>query len=288
MAAPAYWPATAFGGPIPVLRRLAAGLSGRGHEVTVVTSALETVAGPRTIHTVTRDVDGVRVVYLATPVHYRWMGAVPTARWNLRRAARPDVVHVFGFRDPIGTAVARFARRRSIPYLLEALGMFRPKLRKLALKRTLDRTLFSSVPRHASLLVAASGVERREYLEAGLPPERISVRPNGFPEPTARPRGAFRARLGIADATPLALCVGRVARGKGLEVAAEATARLDGVHLAVVGPDDGHGMTRELERLRATLDLGARLHVVGALPPDGVAQAYADADLLVLASAHEN
>ncbi len=36
LAAPAYWPAHSFGGPVRVTRRLAEGLAARGHAVDVV------------------------------------------------------------------------------------------------------------------------------------------------------------------------------------------------------------------------------------------------------------
>ena len=40
--------ARAFGGPVPVLRRLAGGLAARGHQVVVYTTALTSARGPRT------------------------------------------------------------------------------------------------------------------------------------------------------------------------------------------------------------------------------------------------
>ena len=143
------------------------------------------------------------------------------------------------------------------------------------------------MPRRAALAIAASEIERRE-LAAVVPPVRIVVRPNGFPvpyEPPARP-GPLRSRLGLDAAQPLVLSVGRIAHGKGLEQLVAAVGRLEGVQLAIAGPDDGHGLTAELLRLRDRLGAGGRVHLLG--PVDSPLELYGDADVLALASAHEN
>jgi len=286
-AAPAYWPATAFGGPIPVMRALARELSALGHRVDVVTTTLTNVRDRPVRHSSTAELDGATIRYLGTPLRYRWFGLTPSLQRQLAALPRPDVVHVFGFRDYVSTVTARWCRRHGVPYVFEPLGMFRPKLRKVLLKRGLDDTLYRAVPRGAALAIAASAVERRE-LEAVLPPERIAIRPNGFPEsfePTARP-GWLRHRLGLGLETPLVLSVGRLAAGKGLELLVEAIGTLDGARLAIVGPDDGHGTTAELLALRGRLGLDDRVHLLG--PVDDAAELYCDADVFVLASAHEN
>jgi glycosyltransferase involved in cell wall biosynthesis len=59
------------------------------------------------------------------------------------------------------------------------------------------------------------------------------------------------------------------------------------VHAAIVGPDDGQGMTQELRKLADGGGLHERVHFVGPLAPP-LADVYADADVFVLASAHEN
>jgi len=287
-AAPAFWPATAFGGPIPVMRELAAGLGERGCTVDVVTTSLTSARGPRSRRTRVEEHEGATIAYAATPFSYRWMGVTPTVPLWLERRPRPDVVHVFGFRDPVGTMVAGWCRARGIPYVFEALGMFRPKLRKVGLKRVLDASVFRHVPAGAARLIACSALERDEYIAGGVAPGRISVRPNGFPRiPPAVP-GALRSRLGISNEAQIVLSVGRVANGKGLDLLVRGVARNSGSHLAIVGPDDGHGTSSQLRRLAAGLGVAGRVHLVGPLDHDLVLTALADADVVALASAHEN
>jgi glycosyltransferase involved in cell wall biosynthesis len=273
---PAYGPAQAFGGPVEVVTRLAEGLVERGHVIDVFTTSLVDLGTGRSLRSRDESVGGAHVRYLATPLRFRWMGFTPTLPVELERAPRPDVVHVFGFRDPIGTGVAAWCRARRIPYVFEGSGMVAPKHRKVALKRGLDATVFRGVLGGAKALVAASHVEAREYGEAS----RIVVRPHGFPEPVDAARsGALRTRIGVEADTPLVLYVGRIAHGKGLELLVRAVEELPGAHVAIVGPDDGHGV-----RLAG----GERVHLVGPLRRDELPAIYADADVFALPSSYEN
>ena len=144
-------------------------------------------------------VDGANVRYLSTPLRYRWMGITPTLPLELARSHRPDVVHVFGFRDPVTTGVAAWCRIKRVPYVFEPLGMFEPRLRKVLLKRALDATLYRGVARGAAGVVVASEREGEAAIACGVPPEKVHVRGNGFPAPTQPPAdGDLRARLGIS------------------------------------------------------------------------------------------
>src|SRR5687767_4326312 len=100
-ASPAWWPAVAFGGPVWVGRELTARLAARGHRVEVLTTSLLDVNRPPAGRTRVDDVAGARVHYLGTPLRYRWMGITPSLPLALTRLERPDVVHVFGFRDVV-------------------------------------------------------------------------------------------------------------------------------------------------------------------------------------------
>ena len=119
--------------------------------------------------------------------------------------------------------------------------MVAPKHRKVALKRGLDATVFRGVVGGARLLVA-----RRTSRRASIgDDERIVVRPHGFPEPVevracrraaraARRRARPRPSSSTSDGS-------RTARGSSCSCAARRG--LPGVHVALVGPDGGHGVT---------------------------------------------
>lgn len=288
-AAPAWWPAVAFGGPIPVARELVRGLVARGHAVEVVTTTLEDVGRPAARRTRVAELDGARVHYLGTPFRYRWMGVTPTLPIELERLARPDVVHVFGFRDVVTTGAAAWARLRRIPYVLEPLGMFRPRLRKVALKRGLDATLYRGVAGGAAVVVVASGRERDEVVACAVPPGKVRVRRNGFPQPVEAPpaRGPLRRDLGIRDSAPVVLYAGRIAAGKGIELLLAAVRELDGVHLVLAGPDDRHGAIDLVRAAQREVGLAGRIHVLGPQTQHPT-RLLAEADVLALPSAGES
>ena len=155
-AAPAWSPSHAFGGPVVAAGELVRRLVARGHEVEVLTTTIVDLEERPAVRSSTGIVDGATVRYLGTPLRYRWMGLTPSLPLALARLRRPDVVHVFGFRDPITTGTAAWCRIRRVPYVFEPLGMFEPRLRKVLLKRALDGTLYRGVARGAAAVVVAS------------------------------------------------------------------------------------------------------------------------------------
>ena len=286
-AAPAYWPAVAFGGPIPMSRELNEGMVLRGHHVDVVTTTLIDISRERTFHSRSFDVNGVHVNALATPLRYRWMGVTPTLPVWLARAEQPDIVHLFGFRDVITTIVAAWSRLRSIPYVFEPLGMFEPRVRKVRLKKAFDATVAATVARSASAIVVTSEHERRSVIDAGAASRLIRVRGNGFPAaPTSPERpGPLRRSLGLPD-EPIVLSVGRIASGKGIELLLSIMADLPTAHLVLAGPDDGHGVGHAIDRAAHSGATAGRIHQLGQV--DEPLELYPDADVFVLASEGES
>jgi glycosyltransferase involved in cell wall biosynthesis len=277
-AAPVWSPSRAFGGPVVAAGELVRRLVARGHEVEVITTTLLDLQTRPPWRSSTAVVDGAKVRYLATPLRYRWMGITPTLPVVLTRLQRPDVMHVFGFRDPITTGTAAWCRLARVPYVFEPLGMFQPRLRKVALKQALDATLYRGVARGASAVVVASAHERDAVVANGVPAAKVHVRGNGFPEPEAAPsNGELRMQLRIPPNAPLILYVGRVAAGKGIEHLIAAIRELPEAHLVIAGPDDRHGIATD----------GERVHRLPASeePPRHL---YPQADVFVLASAGES
>jgi glycosyltransferase involved in cell wall biosynthesis len=277
-AAPAWAPSRAFGGPVVAAGELVRRLVARGHTVDVLTTAISDLDTRPAIRSTVGIVDGANVRYLATPLRYRWMGITPTLPIALARSQRPDVAHVFGFRDPVTTVVATWCRLARVPYVFEPLGMFEPRLRKVLLKRILDATVFRGVARGAAAVVVASERERDAVVECGVPAGKVRVRGNGFPAPDERAaNGDLRARLGIPPDAPLILYVGRIAAGKGIEHLLAAVQELPDAHLVIAGPDDRHGVSTRAERVH-TLPMSED-------PPRHL---YPQADVFVLASEGES
>ena len=289
---PVFYPAHDYGGPIPVALNFARHLVSRGHEVTVWTTNLISSKGAKlSERTEVRDVDGIRVVYLNSVARYRWTGVAPDLFGYARRELEHfDVVHVYGFREFTTIAATALARRAGKPYVLQALGSI-PRMTRSRGKKWLFDVLFGrTILKGATALIAKTPADREPYLAAGLPPERVSLIPNGISQldPSERPAaGAFRDRYGIGRDETLFLFVGRIHPVKGVNLLVQAFARLGGrARLAIVGPDEGY--RRDLERFSAREGLEGRVVFTGPLYDAEKWMAYRDADVYVLPSVREN
>lgn len=279
-AAPVWAPSRAFGGPVVAAGELVRRLVARGNDVDVITTTITDLHSRPSLRSSLGVVDGASVRYLSTPLRYRWMGITPTLPFALARLNRPDVAHVFGFRDPVTTGVAAWCRIAHVPYVFEPLGMFEPRLRKLLLKRVLDATLYRGVARGAAAVVVASERERDAVVACGVPEAKVRVRGNGFPEPgemSVDGHGDLRRQLDIPAEAPIILYVGRIASGKGIEHLVEAARQIPEAHVVLAGPDDRHGVATEAPRVH-------RLPVTEEPPHD----LYPQADVFVLASEGES
>jgi glycosyltransferase involved in cell wall biosynthesis len=254
---------------------LAAGLRGLGENVTV--AGVGTAAGCLELPALGR--------FHSTPIPAR-LGPMTDA---IRFAS---VVHVIGYRDPVGTVAALTARRVGVPYFVEPAGMHRRRLRSERLKWLFDRALGERVLRGAGGIIATSELEAGELREDGIPRERIHIRPNGIDIEDLLPlpeRGAMRRKLGIPNDARLVLSIGRITAKKGLLDLIRALARMNDMWAVIAGPDDGDGTLNRLLAERSRLGLGSRVTVL----PEGLwardkAHALADADVFCLPSASEN
>jgi glycosyltransferase involved in cell wall biosynthesis len=97
-------------------------------------------------------------------------------------------------------------------------------------------------------------------------------------------RTATRRRFGLPQAQPLLLNVGRVTEQKNQDVLIRALACLPQAHLVIAGAGAKDDAFHELA---VTLGIESRLHMLGALQAQDIADLYAAADLFVFPSIWE-
>jgi glycosyltransferase involved in cell wall biosynthesis len=299
-----YFPFQDRGGPVFKVRSLAQGLAKRGHQVTVLTADLgfnspegfdlKVEACPWGKRA---EQDGVETIYLSTLAHYRALTLNPHvvgfSRASLRRF---DLAHIYGLYDLLGPVVSHFCRQQGIPYVIEPMGMYRPIVRALPLKRAYHKLLGSRLVGGAKFLIATSEQERGELLEGGIPASRIFVRRNGIDLPVALPeRGEFRRQWDIQPDVKLILFLGRLVSKKSPDLLVDAFARwrkrtANGTSavLVLAGPEESDGFVNRLKRMAGQLGLEQSIRFVGPLYNDAKWQAYRDADVFVLPSQNEN
>jgi glycosyltransferase involved in cell wall biosynthesis len=237
----------------------------------------------------------VEAIYLPTWLRYRRVSWNPAVKRYCRVwLAKFDVVHIFGLYDLLGPLVAAACRKGGIPYVVEPIGMFRPIVRNLWLKRLYHRVLGRPMLAGASRLVATSEQEVEELVAGRIDRPRIVMRRNGVEAPEKwLERGAFRKRLGILAETKLVLFLGRLSAKKSpdllLRAFAEAQKRAPAVPMTLVfaGPDEG-GVKAQLEKLATQLGIRANVQFAGPVFGEDKWAAYRDADVFVLPSQNEN
>ncbi len=264
-----------FGGPVVKATRLVSALGAAGQSVQLAGAGQS--ANAISLGTTTR--------FHATPVP-RYLKPLYEA------IDRSDVLHVIGYRDPVGTFAALRARRKGIPYVLEPVGMYGPKLRSSRIKLIFERFFGRRVVASAASVIATSVIERDELIMAGINEDRIVLRPNGLSVDDLLPlpsRGNFRAEHNIPAEARLILTISRLSLTKGLAGLVEAVSRLDGAYLVIAGPDDRDGTRSSLLSVSRRLDFDPRFRLLDRGVWEGEkAAALADADCFCLPSQTES
>jgi glycosyltransferase involved in cell wall biosynthesis len=239
---PYFFPYFRYGGPVTATYNILKELSRRGHHITVLT----TVIGRA--ETAAADIYDSGLV-----INYR-QGFVegvffsPSLVRLLLTLPSYDLVHLNSYRNFPCDAVHLWARRRRIPTIISAHGSlfayrYLPSfpLSKLLLYRLHDIVLSGPV-KAATVAIAVSSLEARQYEAFGVATDRIRIVPNGVDLDTfspGKPEHAFEQ----SDGSKLIGYVGRLDPIKGLVTLLDAFEtvheKLPSSKLVLVGPDFG-------------------------------------------------
>ena len=280
-----YYPELQYGGPPQKIHALSRGLSDRGHGVAVVTLHSARRSGRVVEH------EGIKVHYLPWVGRGTWQ--VPLSPDALSGVIRgSDLVHCYGLYNLLCPAAAFLARRAGRPFVLEPLGMYRPRLRNAGAKRLYNAAFTRRMGRHAARVVATSPGEAEE-MSGLVEPQRLVLRRNGIdlePFRALPPAERFRAGHGIADGERVILYIGRISPIKNLEqlVRAFHLASLEQTRLVLVGPALEPDYARVLAGHIAALGLEEQVLLTGPLYGEEKLSALAAADLFVLPSLSES
>lgn len=184
-------------------------------------------------------------------------GLDPRAWWQLRsciRRFRPDIVHVH---DSHALTLAR-AAAASVATLI-------------AHRRVDFHIRPGSAWFRVRALIAVSRAVQQILVSDGIPPERITVIPDGIDPDEVRSAAArpldIRGRLGLAASTPLAVNVAALVDHKDqrtlVRAAGHARAARPDLHWVIAGEGE---LRRTLERDIAELGIGDRVHLLGYVP----------------------
>jgi glycosyltransferase involved in cell wall biosynthesis len=168
-------------------------------------------------------------------------------------APQADLVHAHILWSYPLQVAARAARAAHVPYVLSLRGMLLPEALAISAlnKRIALRLGLSTLLAQAAALHCTSEEERAALAPFGwevrafIVPNPVDTEPFGH----MPPRGALRARLGLAPDAPLVLFAGRLHAIKGLDLALQAFAQAGrpDAQWVLIGPDE-QGLWPALQR----------------------------------------
>lgn len=288
---PTYLPAIRYGGPIAAVHGLCRALAARGHRVEVFATSID---GPRNSpvpHRLPVMIDGVAVRYFRSWALRRLSWAPGLARALRREIEGADIVHLHSVFLWPTWAAARVAAGAGVPYVLSPRGMLAPSLiarRNRLLKTAWIRLIEKRNIEKAAVIHATSELEAAALREFPFAIDPVAVVPNGVVEIRDAPQAVPRDLAVLRGDAPLALCLGRIARIKGLDRLLRAFALTSVGRLAIVG-NDYEGLVPQLRQLARELNVIDRVVFVPRTVGEGEKElVFAAADAFVLASYSES
>ncbi len=284
----------AQGGPSSVIQRLASAQAALGHDV-IVAGQRHAERAELVDDFIARvpGIDAVDIRRIDRPAGR--LGSVSTRRFtSVFHDVEPDVVHLHGVWDPPLVAVAGACRKLGTPYLIRPAGMLDAwtLAQKSFKKRLALRFIHGPMLRHAAAIHALNTHEKQRIalMELEVP---IAVIGNGVflsdIEAPVQP-GLFRASVEGLDDRPFVLFLSRLHHKKGLDLLAEAWARIAGEfpehRLVIAGRRDDDSMEECLRRLERA-GLSETVFEVGEVYGDRKAAAFRECDCFVLPSRQE-
>lgn len=289
---PYFVPAWYYGGPVAVAYNISKELVKRGHEVTVYTT--DTLDTKNRIKGREEIIDGIKIKRfrnLSNTLASKHSTCLPLGMLlETRRALWSfDIIHMHEYRTIQNVIVHHYAKKHGIPYVLQAHGTMYRVAPKWELKRIYDAIWGYKLLKDALKVIALNETEVEQYKSVGLSKDKIKLVPNGvdlaefenLPE-----RGEFRSEYGLGSDEKVILYLGRIHKTKGIDLLVKAfaslTKEMDGVRLAIVGPDGGY--LSALIKLATDMGVSDKVVFTGPIYERNKLEAYVDADVFVTPS----
>ncbi len=288
------------GGMNVYIHELSCTMAGRGIEVAVFTrrtsptepDEIEVEPGYRVVHVDAGPMERIRIAEMAAHIGPFTDGVI---EWLTSSWPTFDVVHSHYWLSGWSGVIVKEALGVPLANSFHTLGRVKDLARRAgepsaSLMRNLTE---EEVIARSDCVVASTPYEFDDLAEHyGASPERLCTSPPGIDHKLFNPgdRDEARTWLGLGP-EPIVLYAGRIQPHKGLDVAVDAVARLDGVHLVIVGGPSGSGGPAEvmaLDHLAARLGASDRIHFLPPQPHAQLADFYRAADALIMPSRSES
>lgn len=262
--------------------RHASTLAAAGYSITVVCKMMDDLAPEE-------EVDGVR--YIRVPMRssaFRPRSGVFKFRAfasfveKTVLALRPDIIDAHDLITlPAAIHLARMTGAKVL-YDVHDLHLHEPKRRSRFAYWFAERTERKNIRLADAVITVSDGMAEFLGNHYGVQrPEVVMNSPSIKPDADGAPR-SLRKELGLARGIPLGVYTGGRSRVRGLDLLVEALGQVSGLHLALVGHQQG-GNDVLLRQIAEAGGYGERLHILQPVSHDSVVSYVASADFGILA-----
>lgn len=225
----------------------------------------------------------------------RWLLALRLRDFERRAAKavaqwRPDLVHAHDANTL--TVAMRVQRRRGTPFVYDAHELWeernaqRGERARRAERKLLDR----ATALMAGSVTVSPGIQdwMTERYDLSEPPVLVRNIPRAPTRAHDASAGSLRERAGLTEESRVAVYVGGITTGRGIDEAIEAIAQLpDDVHLVLLGQGSPENIAF-FGALAVRLGVADRVHFAGSVESDSVSAAIADADVSLVYTQPKN
>lgn len=289
-------PSWEAGGVARVCYEISTNLVRRNHEVTVYTTD---GFNPRLDVQTNKalELEGIKVYYFYNLSNFLVQKFILTTPYYLPFILRKeiqsfDIIHIHEHRTLSAALIHYYAKKNSIPYVLQSHGSVLPFFQKSKLKKVFDYLFGYNILKNASKVIALTEIEAKQYLQMGVDESKISIIPNGIhieefkdlPE-----KGEFRKKNSIESDEKIVLYLGRIDKIKGIDLLIEAYSdlmqKVDRCRLVIVGPSSNYLPVLKDQIVDSGID--SNILFTGPLYERDKLEVYVDADVLVYPSSFE-
>jgi len=275
------------GGPVSQVSSISQKLVEKGHDVTILTTDyLFDQSYAKQLKNV--EIIPFKCIFNIGPFVY----SPDIHSWLSERINDFDIIHMHSYRSYQNAVIRAYAKKNNVPYILQARGSVLPFFEKQLLKKCFDAVWGKKILRDASVCIALTETESKQYRQMGVPENKIVIIPNGIDisqYDDLPPRGRFRLKNKIPENEQMILSLGRIHKIKGIDLLLDAFSRLchemGNVKLIIAGPDGG-----DLARIKTIVtefNLDEKVIFIGPLYGIDKLEAYCDADIFILPSRYE-
>lgn len=286
--------AWATGGCARVAYELSKELVKKGHDVTMFTTDLYE-PNQRYVNQINLEyIDGIRIFRFKYISNWlAWKNKIfisPRLILHLKNHLQEyDIVHLQDLISVHAIVTMIYCRKYNIPYLLTTHGSVPRLYEKNGLIQVYRFLFGNNIIKNASKVFALNKSEAEQCKAVGIDENKIEIVPNGInlsKYEKLPDRGVFRRKYGIKSNEKIVLYLGRMHKGKGIDLLVEAfseiSKELNDIKLVLVGPNDGN---QELLVERAQkLEIDDIILFTGFVTDDEKIAAFMDADVFITPS----